>query len=79
VTPATATVAAGGAVQFSAAGRLSNGATQVVSVAWTAVGGVISASGLYTAGPVVGTFQVIATGPNTLADTAAVTITTTGG
>jgi hypothetical protein len=78
VTPATATAAAGGTVQFSAAGRLSNGSTQAVAVTWTATGGIVSAGGLYTAGPTLGTFRVIATGPGALADTSAVTITATG-
>lgn len=79
VTPATASVAAGATAQFTAAGRLSNGASQPVSVTWSATGGVVSASGLYTAGPVLGSFQVIATGPAGLADTSAVTITAAGG
>lgn len=79
VTPATATVAAGGTVQFAAAGRLSNGATQPVNVTWTATGGVVSGSGLYTAGALIGNFQVIATGPSGFADTSAVTVTAVGG
>ncbi|HEX6372311.1 MAG TPA: hypothetical protein VF006_25555 [Longimicrobium sp.] len=79
ITPATATVAAGGNVQFNAAGRLSNGASQAVSVTWTATGGVVSGTGLYTAGAVTGTFQVFATGPGGLADTATVTVTAIGG
>ena len=79
VTPATATVAAGGAVQFSAAGRLSNGTNQTVGITWSATGGVVSGTGLYTAGPTLGGWEVIATGPGGLADTAAVTITGAGG
>lgn len=79
ITPATATVAAGGTAQFSAVGRLSNGTNQTVGITWTATGGVVSGTGLYTAGPTVGDWQVIATGPGGLADTAAVTITGAGG
>ncbi|HEX2208552.1 MAG TPA: hypothetical protein VHG93_12775 [Longimicrobium sp.] len=80
VSPPTATVAAGGTVQFSAAGRLSNGNTSGVNVSWTASGGLVSANGLYTAGAVTGgPFQVIATGPGGLADAATVTITAVGG
>jgi hypothetical protein len=79
LTPATATVAAGGTAQFSAVGRLSNGANQTVGIIWTATGGGISGTGLYTAGAVTGTFQVFATGPGGLADTSAVTITGPGG
>lgn len=79
VSPATASVAAGGAVQFSAAGRLSNGGTQPVDVSWRATGGGISGTGLYTAGVVIGPWIVIATGPGGLADTASVNITGAGG
>ena len=79
VTPPSTTVAAGGAVQFAASGLLSNGATTAVNVAWTATGGTVGASGLYTAGALPGAFRVIATGPGGLADTAAVTVTGSGG
>lgn len=79
VTPATATVAAGGTVQFAATGRLSNGSTQPVNVTWAATGGVVSGSGLFTAGALIGIFQVIATGPSGFADTASVTVTAVGG
>jgi hypothetical protein len=79
VTPASATVAGGGTAQFSAVGRMANGATQAVAVTWTANGGLISGTGLYTAGALPGTYQVIATGPGALADTSAVTITGPGG
>lgn len=79
ITPETATVAAGGTAQFSAVGRLSNGTSQTVGIAWSATGGVVSGTGLYTAGPTIGSgWQVIATGPSGLADTAAVTITGAG-
>ena len=79
LTPATATVPAGGAAQFSAVGRLSDGADQTVGITWTATGGFVSGTGLYTAGAVAGVFQVFATGPSGLADTATVTITGPGG
>lgn len=79
VTPATATVAAGGTAQFSAAGRMSNGTSQAVSVTWTATGGVISGTGLYTASSLPGSYRVVATGPGALADTSTVTITGAGG
>lgn len=78
VTPATATVAAGSTTQFSAAGQLSNGATQAVSITWTATGGTVSGTGSYTAGALPGPFGVVATGPGGLADTATVTITGVG-
>ncbi|HEU4885190.1 MAG TPA: hypothetical protein VFT45_23210 [Longimicrobium sp.] len=79
LTPATATVPTGGTVQFSAVGRLSNGGNQTVGITWTATGGLVSGTGLYTAGVVVGTFQVFATGPGGLADTSTVTVTGPGG
>jgi hypothetical protein len=79
LTPATATMPAGGTTQFSAVGRLSNGANQTVGITWTATGGLVSGTGLYTAGAVTGVFQVFATGPSGLADTATVTITGPGG
>ncbi len=78
VTPATATVAAGGTAQFSATGRLSNGASQTVPITWTSTGGIVSGTGSYTAGALPGTFGVVATGPGGLADTAVVTITGPG-
>ena len=76
-TPPSASVATGGTVQFSATGRLSNGASQAVNVTWTATGGTINTSGLYTAGATAGSYRVIATGPGGLADTSAVTVTST--
>lgn len=79
ISPETATVAAGGTAQFSAVGRLSNGTNQTVGITWSATGGVVSGTGLYTAGPTIGGWQVIATGPGGLADTAAVNITGAGG
>jgi hypothetical protein len=79
VSPATATVPAGGTAQFTAVGRLSNGANQPITVTWTASGGAVSATGLYTAGAVTGTFQVFATAPSGLVGSATVTITGPGG
>jgi hypothetical protein len=78
VAPASASVAAGGARQFTATGLLSNGATAAVSVTWTATGGIVSGTGLYTAGALPGSYRVTATGPGGLADTAAVTVTQGG-
>ena len=75
VTPPTATVAAGGTVQFQAVGQLAGGGTTAVQVAWSATGGTVSTSGLYTAGQTAGSYRVVATGPNGLADTSSVTVT----
>lgn len=75
VSPATATVAAGGQLGFSASGRLADSSTATVGVVWSATGGSIDASGRYTAGTVAGTYRVIATGTaGVLADTASVTV-----
>jgi parallel beta-helix repeat protein len=74
LTPATASLQAGGTQQFSATGKMSDGSTVPVTVAYTGTGGTISGTGLYTAGQVGGAYRVIATaGAN--ADTATVTVT----
>ncbi|HKV75110.1 MAG TPA: Ig-like domain-containing protein [Gemmatimonadales bacterium] len=75
LTPATATLAAGLTQQFAVSGRLSDGATTTPSVTWSATGGTITSSGLFTAGNTAGSFRVIAKQQGgTLADTSAVTI-----
>lgn len=76
LSPATVSVAPSGSIQFSATGTWSDGGSGAPAVTWSATGGTVSGSGLYTAGTGTGTFQVIArhTG-GTLADTAVVTIT----
>ncbi len=80
LTPASVTLAAGGTQQFSVSGQWSNGATTPPAVNYSATGGSVSSSGLYTAGATAGSFRVIATQQGgTLADTAAVTIGGAGG
>jgi parallel beta-helix repeat protein len=75
LTPSTVTLQVGGTQQFTVSGKMSDGSTGSVSVTYTATGGTITASGLYTAGQTSGTFQVIAKQTNgMLADTSAVTI-----
>ena len=66
-----------GATQsFSATGHYSDGSTASVAVNWTATGGTISSSGLYTAGSVAGNYQVVATEQGgTISKAAAVTLT----
>lgn len=64
VTPTPVSVATGGTQQFGVTGRRASDPTApvAVDVVWTATGGTISASGLYTAGAVAGsTFTVTAT------------------
>ncbi|HET7233944.1 MAG TPA: hypothetical protein VFJ16_28290 [Longimicrobium sp.] len=75
VTPAATSVAAGGTAQFGATGTFSNGSSAPVPVTWTATGGTISATGLYTAGQAAGVFRVTATAAGGLAATADVTVT----
>jgi hypothetical protein len=76
--PGQAAVAPGGTVQFSAVPTWSDGSSTVPAITWSATGGTIDASGLYTAGGTTGTYRVIATQQGgTVADTAAVTISTT--
>jgi len=74
VTPATASVAAGQTQQFAAAGTMSDGSTAAPTVTWSATGGTVSASGLFTAPAQAGTVKVIATA-GLLADTSVVTVT----
>ena len=76
VTPVSVSLLTGATQQFSAIGRMSDGSTQAVSVTWSATGGTIASSGLYTAGSTTGTYRVIARqSGGTLADTASVTVT----
>jgi hypothetical protein len=72
--PANATVATSATLQFGAYGRSANGDSLGVSVVYTATGGTINASGLYTAGSTAGTFRVIATAGG-FADTSGVKVT----
>ncbi len=78
LSPASATVQSSTSLQFSVSGVWTNGGSGVPAVTYSATGGTISGSGLYTAGSAAGTFSVIAvqTG-GTLADTSVVTVTTT--
>jgi hypothetical protein len=74
--PATASLPAGTTLQFVVYGLTSAGDSVPVAVTWSAKGGTITSSGLYTAGSSTGTFRVIAKqSSGTLADTAKVTIT----
>ena len=47
----------GATQQFTATGHFSDGGSAAVAVTWSATGGTVSASGLFTAGPVPGTFR----------------------
>jgi hypothetical protein len=72
--PGTATLAASTKRQFAAYGRTTAGDSVAVNVVFTATGGTVTSSGLFTAGTNPGNFRVIATS-GALADTSAVTVT----
>ncbi|MDQ3137080.1 MAG: hypothetical protein M3Q93_05785, partial [Gemmatimonadota bacterium] len=72
--PGTTTLAPGATVAFSAQARMSDNTSAGASLLWTAAGGTISESGVYTAGSTAGSFDVIARDTiSGLADTSAVT------
>lgn len=76
VTPASVSLQSGASQQFAAAGRLTDGSSSPVTVTWVAAGGTISNTGLYTAGPVTGSYPVIgAHAASGLADTVLVGVT----
>lgn len=76
VSPKTASVNAGATQQFAVTARWNTGATTVPPVTWSATGGSVSASGLYTAPTTAGTYRVIVAHTNgTVRDTATVTVT----
>jgi hypothetical protein len=78
LTPATVSLSPGGTQQFTPSAGWSTGATNVPPVTYTATGGTVSASGLYTAPSTAGTYRVIVahTG-GTLRDTSEVTVGST--
>lgn len=72
VSPATATINSGQTQQFSAQGYDQNGNTMSATYTWSASGGSINSSGLYTGGA-TGTFTVTATS-GTKSGTAQITV-----
>jgi hypothetical protein len=76
VTPGSTTLDTGATRTFTATGYLSDSSTTSVGVVWSATGGDVDPSGVYTAGSVAGSYRVIATSTSgSLADTSAVTVT----
>ncbi|MGH7463026.1 MAG: hypothetical protein ACREMA_18625, partial [Longimicrobiales bacterium] len=75
--PFVASVVSGQTQQFSVTGTFSDGSSAPVTAAYTATGGTISASGIYTAGSTPGSnYRVIATeSVSGHADTSSVTVT----
>ena len=75
VRPATAKVHAGAQRAFAVTGYRGDGSASAVGVTWSATGGEVDPSGVYTAGTTAGTYQVIAANTaGTLADTSVVTV-----
>lgn len=78
--PSSVSLLVGGARQFAAYGRMSNGDSTTLIVTYDATGGTITAAGLYTAGGAAGTYRVIATdSSHALADTATVLVAANAG
>jgi len=78
ITPAAAVLLPNAIQQFDAVGVLSDGSDSVVAVNWSATGGTVSGSGLYTAPAQTGNFLVVAAlQGGTLSDTVHVTVTVT--
>jgi calcineurin-like phosphoesterase family protein len=78
--PAAASLTPGATRQFATYGRMSNGDSAAVGVAYAATGGTITTAGLYTAGQSAGSYRVIATDSSGVyADTASITISTVPG
>ena len=76
LSPPSATLQTGATQQFTATGHFSDGGTATVPINWTATGGNVTTSGLFTAGSVTGTYQVVATEQGgTMSKAAAVTVT----
>jgi uncharacterized protein YjdB len=77
--PTSVSIATGGQVQFSASGLMANGDSVAVSATFSATGGTISSSGMFTGGSTGGAFSVIAAvqtkNGGMVADTSQVTIT----
>jgi hypothetical protein len=77
VSPDPVTLQPGQTKQFSSLVTFSDGTTSSSGVSWSATGGSVSSSGLYTAGTSTGTYRVVAAASgSTVKDTAAVTIST---
>jgi parallel beta-helix repeat protein len=74
LTPDSVALLSGQTQQFAPQARMSDGSTRPIPATYTASGGSIDASGLFTAGPAAGTFRVIATSDSGLADTSRVVI-----
>ena len=78
ITPSSATVNTGATQQFSVSGKMSDGSSvSITNATWTATGGTVSSSGLYTAGGTAGSFSVqVTASAGALSASAGVTVVT---
>ena len=74
MTPSTVNLLVGGTQQFQTSATWSDGVSRPVSVTYSATGGTVSASGLYTAGLLAGSAAVIAVCSCGIADTSVVSL-----
>ncbi len=76
IIPGSASLQTGATQQFAVAGTWSDGSTTPPSVTYSATGGTVNASGVYTAGSTAGSYRVIAShAASGRADTSNVTVT----
>lgn len=78
LTPDSAQVDSGKTQQFTATGKFSDSSTASIAVTYSATGGTINGTGLFTAGTAAGAFQVIAS-KSALADTSKVVVAAPAG
>jgi len=78
VNPSSATVNTGATQQFSVSGKMSDGSSvSITNAVWTATGGTVSSSGLYTAGGTAGSYSIKATANGgALSASASITVVT---
>jgi hypothetical protein len=76
VSPQQTTVGVNATSRFSAVAVMSDGSTTEPKLIWTATGGTVDGTGLFTAGPTPGSFRVTAAAANGMADTAVVQVST---
>jgi hypothetical protein len=72
--PGSVTLATGSSKQFTTYGLTTAGDSVAVAVTFTATGGTVTPTGLYTAGSTIGTYRIIASA-GSLADTSVITVT----
>ncbi|HEX8691060.1 MAG TPA: Ig-like domain-containing protein [Longimicrobium sp.] len=75
LSPSGQAVQAGATLQFQATETMSDGSAGSVELTWSATGGTVTQSGLFTAGASPGSYTVTATAPNGVAGSASGTVT----